>query len=407
MRRPMRILLFSTLYPSSVRPTHGIFVETRLRELLRSGQVEARVIAPVPWFPLRGRWFGEYGRFAATPDREILNGVEVHHPRYLLPPKVGMNIAPAMIARAALPVARRLRAGEFDFDLVDAHYYYPDGVAARIVASAVGRPFIVTARGTDLNLIPDYPVPRKRILETAGAAAASIGVCKALMDRLAELGADTSKLHVLRNGVDLEKFQPLPRDQARARLDLPPDATLLLSVGHLIERKGHHIAIEALRLLPPATRLVIAGAGEQRESLRRLAQQCGVLDRVFFAGAVAQAELKWFYSAADALVLCSSREGWANVLLESMACGTPVIATSIWGTPEVVADAAAGLLMRERSASALAESFAALMKHYPGRDATRRYAERFSWDATSRGQLSLMSRVIGFEPPASADTGAR
>lgn len=395
MPQPLRILLFSTLYPSSARPTHGIFVETRLRELIRSGRVEAKVVAPVPWFPLRSKYFGEYASFAATPSHETWNDISVHHPRYLLPPKVGMNLAPAMIARAALPVVRRLLADGFDFDLIDAHYYYPDGVAACAVARAVDRPFIVTARGTDLNLIADYPLPRRRILDTASAAAASIGVCKALMDRLADLGADTSKLHVLRNGVDLERFQPLPREHARARLKLPGASSILLSVGHLIERKGHDVAIEALTLLPATTRLVIVGAGELRERLQRLAHERGVAARVVFAGAVAQAELKWYYSAADVLVLCSSREGWANVLLESMACGTPVIATNIWGTPEVVADAAAGLLMRERSATALAQSFTVLMRHYPSRESTRRYAEGFSWDATSQGQFSLMSRIVG------------
>ena len=88
----IRTLLFSTLYPSSVRPIHGIFVETRLRELLKSGEVETRVVAPVPWFPLSGERFGEYGKFAATPRFECRNGVEVHHPRYFLPPKIVAHI---------------------------------------------------------------------------------------------------------------------------------------------------------------------------------------------------------------------------------------------------------------------------------------------------------------------------
>ena len=90
----IRTLLFSTLFPSSARPFHGLFVETRLRELLKSGKVETRVVAPVPWFPLTGARFGAYGKYAATPRYEQRDGVEIHHPRYFLPPKVGMNVAP-------------------------------------------------------------------------------------------------------------------------------------------------------------------------------------------------------------------------------------------------------------------------------------------------------------------------
>jgi len=394
MTAPVRVLLFSTLYPSAARPLHGLFVETRLRELLKSGEVEARVIAPVPWFPLRGRVFGEYGAFAATPRRELRAGIEVHYPRYLAIPKMGMNSAPDMIARAALPVARRLIAQGHDFDLIDAHYYYPDGVAAGLVARSLGKPFIVTARGTDLNVLPDFPLPRKRILETAGLASASIGVSRSLMDRLVELGADPAKLHVLRNGVDLERFMPAPRQEARARLGLPESGTMLLSVGRLIEGKGHHIAIDALSSLTRDTSLVIVGNGEQRQALEARARKAGVDARVRFAGGVPQEELRWYYSAADALLLCSAREGWANVLLEAMACGTPVISTDIAGTREVVTSPAAGRLMRERSAAGLVEGHAALFGDYPKREATRAFAESFSWQATTEGQIRVMRAAI-------------
>ena len=400
MGRKLRTLLLSTLYPSSARPTHGIFVETRLCELLKSGALETRVVAPVPWFPFTSPRFGKYASFAATPAYENRNGIMVSHPRYFLPPKIGMHVAPDLIARAALPVLRALQEDGFDFDLIDAHYYYPDGVAAAALARALDKPFIVTARGTDLTLIPNYPRARRRILQTAQQAAASIGVCRALMLRLAELGADPSKLHVLRNGVDLARFTPLPRREARDKLALPGEARILLSVGHLIELKGHHVAIEALTLLSRDVFLVIVGTGEERARLERLARAIGVAARVRFAGTVPQAELKWYYSAADALTLCSSREGWANVLLEAMACGTPVIATGIWGTPEVVASPAAGCLMRERTPAALAESFDELSGAYPERTATRRYAEQFSWKATTAGQLELMHKIVQAHPSA-------
>lgn len=388
MPRPIRTLLFSTLYPSVVRPSHGIFVETRLRELLKTGEVETRVIAPVPWFPLKSERFGEYGQFAATPREDTRHGVHVQYPRYLLLPKVGMNMAPASIARAAWPAVQRLLAEGFDFDLIDAHYYYPDAVAAAAIARRLGKPFVVTARGTDLNLIPEYPEPRRRILETAAQASASIGVCKALMDRLAELGADPTKLHVLRNGVDLERFRPEPMADARARLGLPASGTVLLAVGHLIERKGQHIAIEALVQLPDIL-LCLVGRGPEEANLKALAQRLGVRDRVRFVGPVDNAELRWWYSAADASLLCSSREGWANVLLESMACGTPVVATDIWGTPEVVAAPEAGVLMGERTAADLLQAWRVLQVLSPERADTRRYAEGFSWAATSQGQLDV------------------
>ncbi len=258
----MKILLFSSLYPSSVRPIHGIFVETRLRELLKTGEVQAKVVAPVPWFPSTAKRFGEYAQFAATPRFEKRNGIDVFHPRYALLPKVGMNIAPYTMALGALATIKRLQREGFDFDLIDAHYYYPDGVAAGLLAKWLGKPFVVTARGTDLNLIPQHPFPRKLILQTAARASASVGVAQALMDTLRDLGADPAKLHTLRNGVDLERFTPEPREAARQRLGLPMEARYLLSVGHLIERKGHHIAIEALAQLPAVT-LLIAGSGPE------------------------------------------------------------------------------------------------------------------------------------------------
>ena len=394
MPRPIKTLLFSTLFPSSVRPVHGIFVETRLRELLRTSAVETRVVAPVPWFPLAGERFGDYGKFAATPYFEQRNSLEVSHPRYFLPPRVGMNIAPYTLARGALPTIRKMIRGGFDFDLIDAHYYYPDGVAAGFIAKLLGKPFLVTARGTDINLIPDYPTPRRLILETAQAAAASIGVSRALTDKLAALGIPSEKLKVFRNGVDLDRFHPQAQEAARRQIgiSITSEEKLILSVGNLVELKGHHLAIEALQKLPADTRLVIIGKGNEQSRLEALARQLGVADRVHFAGMILPDQLMWWYGAADALVLCSSREGWPNVVLEAMACGTPVVATQVGGVMEILTPEV-GVLMADRSSAALVSALEQLFAAQPDRQRVRGHAEKFAWDNTSQAQLQLFRQI--------------
>jgi len=388
----VNILTFSTLYPSSARPNHGVFVENRLRHLLASGDVTAKVVAPVPWFPWAHPRFGEYARFAATPRREVRHGIEVHHPRYFLPPKVGMNLAPHSLARGSLPTLLRLRR-DFPYQLIDAHYFYPDGVAAVILGRRLGLPVVITARGTDLNLIPRYPRPRRLIQWAAREAAGLITVCQALKDVLVDLGVPADKVRVLRNGVDLRRFRP-PEDRAALRARLGLDGPTLLSVGHLIERKGHDLVIRALAHLPEGVHLVIAGEGPERERLEGLIRDLGLGGRVRLLGAVPHETLRDWYGAADCLVLASSREGWANVLLEAMACGTPVVATRVWGTPEVVAAPEAGRLC-ERDPESIAREVRTLLADPPARTATRRYAEGFSWDATSAGQKALFAEILG------------
>ena len=399
MTQPIRVLLFSTLYPSASRPSHGIFVETRLRELLKTGEVDVRVLAPVPWFPSTHPRFGEPARMAATPAQETRNGIPVTHPRYPLLPKIGMTLAPILLALACIAPIRKLQREGFDFDVIDAHYYYPDGVAAAWLARHFKKPLAITARGTDLNLITQYALPRRMMLWAAQQAQASIGVCKALVDVLRGWHVDPHKLHVMRNGVDLQRFTRVAAPELRARVGLQPgQGPLLLSVGHLIERKGHHLVIEALvALLPqhPDARAVIVGEGVERARLEALARQLGVADRVTLTGSLPQTELPRWYSAADVLILASSREGWANVLLEAMACGTPVVATSIWGTPEVVASPAAGVLVDERSGAALADGVRRLLAARPTPAAVRAYAEGFSWEDTSRAQVALFRRLAG------------
>ncbi len=387
----IRVLTFSTLFPSCVRPGHGIFVETRLRELVASGQVEARVIAPVPWFPSTHSRFSEYARMARTPRRELRNGLDVQHPRYFLPPKIGMTIAPFSLALGAMSAVSRLIREGFSIDLIDAHYYYPDGVAAAILAQHFKLPFTVTARGTDVNLIAKLTVPGGLMRWAAKRAHASIGVSRALTHAMAELGVPASNLVTIPNGVDLAQFKLQSQASARAALGWP-DGPILLSVGNLIENKGHHLVIEALLGLPEF-RLFVAGDGPERQALERLAAKSGMASRVTFLGQVDHGQIASCYSAADILVLASSREGMPNVLLESMASGTPVVATAVGGIPEVVTNNNAGRVIPERTAAAIVGAVLDLWRNLPAREVVRECATHKGWQSTTEAQIRLFSSI--------------
>lgn len=388
----MKILTFSTLFPNRAQPHHGVFVENRLRHLIENNDVTARVVAPVPWFPFTSSMFGDYATFAKVPRHDTRGDLEVIYPRYPLIPKIGMNLTPSLMYRAVGPVVERILRDGFDFDLIDAHYFYPDGVAAAYLARALKKPLTITARGTDLNLIPSYPTPRRLIIEAAEQADGLITVCQALKDELVKLGIADNRVEVLRNGVDLELFQP--RDRAAAQRKFGVSGKLLLSVGHLIERKGHYLIIEALRQIPDAT-LLIAGTGPDGAALRSQTESLGLTDRVRFLGAIPHQEMSELYSAADVLVLASSREGWANVLLETMASGTPAAATNVWGAPEIITDPAAGALIQERTPDSIAQTILGVLQDPPPREATRAHAELFSWQATSQGQYDLFQSILG------------
>ncbi len=390
-RAPLRILVFTTLYPNAADEGHGIFVENRLRQLVASGEVEARVVAPIPRFPFKSHRFGRYGRFARAPRSETRHGIEILHPRYWVLPKVGWTLVPRWLASAGIRAAQGLRAQGFDFDLIDVHYFYPDGVAAAHLARKLERPLVITARGTDLNVIARYKRPQAQVLEAARVASGLITVSSALGRVLTDMGADGSKLRVLPNGVDGHIFHPT-EDRSGLRADLGIVEPLVISVGRLVPIKGHELLLRALALLP-GVNLALFGEGPLRESLGNLARELGLEARVRFMGRAPHADLARWYAAADVVALASENEGCPNVLLEALACGTPVVASAVGGIPELVTEECAGALVRERTPQAFAEALGSVLGRERDEGAVLAYARRFSWEATTRGQLELFRSV--------------
>jgi teichuronic acid biosynthesis glycosyltransferase TuaC len=382
----VRLLTLTTLFPNARRPRHGIFIANRLRMLCDAGHVTSTVIAAVPWFP------GHYREMAEVPRMESWSGIPVHHPRYLHVPAVGMRLQPGSLAHAILRELRTAELANAAFDAVDAHYFYPDGVAAAHVARALGLPLVISGRGSDINLIGEISFARKRMLAAARAASALIAVSSALGHKMEALGMPGDRLNVLRNGVDTMLFAPAAHKAARERFRIDDTGPLILGVGNLVPEKGFELLIRAMVDLPRA-KLLLVGEGPLRDALRALAQAVAP-GRVIFRDNVPQAELRYAYAAANVLALPSLREGWPNVLLESIACGTPVVAAAVGGVPEIVQAGAPGMMLAERSPGNWAHAIGALLAASLAPDKVRMYALQHGWPEIIARQGALYRQVV-------------
>jgi glycosyltransferase involved in cell wall biosynthesis len=260
------------------------------------------------------------------------------------------------------------------------------------MAQRLGLPLLLTARGSDVNVALDERIAGRSIRWAISRSAAVITVSAALRQALLDRGIPAEKLLVIRNGVDLEAFAPVDREAARRQAGLA--GTVLLSVGNLVPEKGHDLTLAALALLPEA-RLVLIGSGASESGLRAQAQSLGVADRVTWLAPMPQRELSVYYSAADVTVLASVREGMPNVLLESLACGTPAVASRIGGVPEVLTDPVAGVMLSVRSPEALASACREVIRRSTDPRAVRGFAESFGWKVPIAQQLDLLCRVTG------------
>jgi teichuronic acid biosynthesis glycosyltransferase TuaC len=379
-----RIIVFSSLFPSSARPTAGVFIRERM---FRVGEhLPLVVVSPVPWFPGQGlirRWKPSYRPLPAK--REEQQGFRVFYPRFLAVPGLFRTLDGLSMALCSLRLLRRLRDEE-GCNLIDAHFAYPDGYAAVWLGRRLKLPVTLTLRGTEVPMAKSPP-RRRRMLEALAGAERVFAVADSLKRHVAKLGADAAKIRVVGNAVDTGLFHPVDKAEARRALGLPLEAPVLVSVGGLVERKGFHRVIELLpslkRKYPQLRYLIVGGAGPEGDWSGRLRQQVaelGLEDTVRFLGALPPAELKQPLSAADVFVLATSNEGWANVFLEAMACGLPVVTTDVGGNREVVCREELGQVVPFGQPQALASALERALAFPWDRAAIIEHARANGWE---------------------------
>ena len=382
-RRP-HIVVLSSLFPSSVQPGAGLFIRERMFRVAR--QLPLAVVAPTPWFPLQGliRRFKPDFRPGA-PRYEKPSGIEVWYPRFLSFPGLFKPLDGLMLALGALPRLYRLKkAGRLD--IIDAHFAFPDGYAASLLGCWLNVPFTITLRGTETRHVQERRLA-SRLLRGIGRAAQVFSVSDSLRQLLLAHGVRPERIEVVGNGVDTVRFSPQDRAACRAALDIPASARVLISVGGLVPRKGFHHVIEQLPPLcashPELLFLVVGGAsaeGNYRPELERQVKALGLETCVRFLGPRRPDELPAILCAADVFVLATANEGWANVFLEAMACGLPVVTTDVGGNREVVCRDELGIVVPFGDGEALCRAIDEALCRDWNKAIIRRHAEDNAWD---------------------------
>tara|TARA_R110000772_G_scaffold52228_12_gene119796 strand:- start:5426 stop:6601 length:1176 start_codon:yes stop_codon:yes gene_type:complete len=388
MTRPLNILTLSTLFPNAASPNFGIFVERQTAELASRAQADVTVINPIGFPPPPFRGLRPYQALAALPNHEQWRGLNVHRPRFTLIPKLGGAKNPHRIAKAILPLVKKLH-DEKPFDLIDAEFFYPDGPAAMRLSSALDIPFTIKARGADIHHWGSDPKCLPHILSAAEKASGLLAVSHALKQDMIRIGMNGDKIAVHYTGLDQQKFKPV--DRVAAKRELHVEGPLFICVGALITRKNQAQVIQAVKSFPNAT-LMLAGTGDQEKAYRALADSLGIKDRVRFLGNVPHDKLPELVAAADIAILPSKSEGLANAWVEALSCGTPVIISEAGGARELVRSDIAGRIVKQDSL-AIVVAAKAILANRPKQDDVRATVSHFCWENNGDALVKLFANI--------------
>ena len=352
---------------------------------------DVRVVSPVAWFPLMSGL-----RSASGPNEELQNGVKVYRPRFLCIPKILKSLDGRLYTLSLKnwinPLIEQWRP-----DIIDAHFIWPDGVGAAGLASSLEIPYSITLRGKIYPSLEDAS-QRKQCVAALQKADLVISVDDRMAQLARDFGVDSKRIEVIPNGVDIQRFRDGDQASARKELGLPERERLVLTVAHLGKRKGHHEMIEALAHLPDDVSLVLVGgasvSGEDEKQLRDIARQHQVAHRLVFAGKQPHHQVHRFYQAADLTVLASWREGCPNTVLESLACGTPVVATDVGSVNSMIHDGVNGHVVPIRDVKRLSNAIASMLDQPPSSETVRRSKAVRPWQSVGKDVLSRFAQTL-------------
>ncbi|PIE06271.1 MAG: glycosyl transferase [Sorangium cellulosum] len=388
----MRVLLVTKVFPNAIEPAFAPFNKHLFSALQK--RCEVHVLATVPWFPgagLFGRWSAS-GRRLAVPRREVMDELDVKHPRVAYIPVVGHLVSGAMYAASVLPYVWPLRQR---LDVIVGSFAYPDGWAAVALGKLLGLPAVIKVHGTDINVLKNVRTVRPNLKFALAHADAVTAPSRALADVCLSLGAPADRTHVVMNGVDTNLFHLRDRKASREALGIPSDGKWLLFVGRAEKPKGVQDLVEALVAVVkrhPDTRLAVVGDGSAIPACKKIVAQHNL--PVHFAGTVEHDDVALWLGACDLLVLPSWAEGTPNVILEALVAGRRVVASDVGGIPAVINRVELGRLSPAKDLDKLAQSIGLALDEDYKPEEIARMAPFGSWNEAADNLYNVLANAI-------------
>lgn len=401
--RRLKVLVLSRNYPNAVMPLLGLWIEQWTRFV--SSHCDVRVVAPVPYCPpVPASW--EIGRFRHVPANDVINGILVAHPRFLSGPGYSLHRFESKLWLLSLRSFFDQLRQDFPFDLIHAHFSYPDGVVAAELARRYGVSFIITEHARWRPWMVQYPSVGKLAVQASRSAAFHTGVSRFVREQIKEFTGDSARLVVTHLGVNGEVFTPPGPGEQR-------DPNQILYVGRLHLVKGVDVLLRALALLVqrrPETRLVLVGGNFYSHTtgevahMHQLAVELKLMPHLEFVGPKSPAEVATYMRRSAAVVVASRSETFSAVLVEALACGTPVVSTRCGGPEDIVTEET-GCLVPKEDPPALAEAIQSVLAQpgrYPAATLRASALRRFSWPTLAEQSFAMYRQAVGGSLPTTA-----
>lgn len=294
-----------------------------------------------------------------------------------------------------------IKANKIKFDIIHAHYAHPPGFVAVLLGKIVKKPVIITCRGSDIHEYTEKNYPdklrRSRVLYTIKNAVHLICVSNFLKRKVISLGIDDAKVTVSPNGVKSSLFYPIDSSVARKQLNLPMDKKLLVNVASLTAIKGTKYLIGAFAELIKRRDdilLFIIGEGPLRVELENQVRFLNLDGHVRFLGFIPNEELVFWFNAADLFVLPSLGEGFGNVLIEAMSCGTPIVASNVGGIPEIINTNKLGILVSPANIEKLSNGILQALNRNWDKNILIEMAKYYSWHNVAKLTSDVYEKIL-------------